>query len=101
MKLPLGIALLGVMVTMSVTKTFAEDIYQEKRQQMLAVVQQMVVMTKSYTGKAALGARPTPASSSVSVGSPTVGAARLRPTPTAASSLGGRSPARSIWAVGR
>jgi len=42
---------------MSVTKTFSEEAYQEKRQQMLAVVQQMVVMTKSYTGKAALDKR--------------------------------------------
>jgi len=62
MKLPLRIVLLGVMVTMSVTKTFAEDDYQEKRQQekrqqMLAEVKQMVALTKSYTGKAALDKR--------------------------------------------
>jgi len=42
---------------MSVTKTFAEDDYQEKRQQMLAEVKQMVALTKSYTGKAALDKR--------------------------------------------
>jgi len=57
MKLPLKIALLGVMVTMSVTNTFAEDTYQEKRQQMLVEIKQMVKMTKSYTGKAALDKR--------------------------------------------
>jgi len=54
MKLPLRIVLLGVMVTMSVTKTFAEDDYQEKRQQMLVEIKQMMAMTKSYTGEAAL-----------------------------------------------
>jgi len=54
MKLPLWIVLLGVMVTMSVTNTFAEDIYQEKRQQMLVEIKQMMEMTKSYTGNAAL-----------------------------------------------
>ena len=54
MKLPLKIALLGVMVTMSVTKTFAQDAYQEKRQQMLAEIKQGVVMTKSYTGHVSL-----------------------------------------------
>ena len=42
---------------MSVTNTFAEDIYQEKRQQMLVEIKQMVKMTKSYTGKAALDKR--------------------------------------------
>ncbi len=57
MKLPLCIALLGVMVAMSVTNTFAEDAYQEKRQQMLVEIKQMVKMTKSYTGKAALDKR--------------------------------------------
>jgi len=57
MKLPLKIALLGVMVTMSVTNTFAEDTYQEKRQQMLVEIKQMMEMTKSYTGKAALDKR--------------------------------------------
>ncbi len=57
MKLPLKIALIGVMVTMSVTNTFAEDTYQEKRQQMLVEIKQMVKMTKSYTGKAALDKR--------------------------------------------
>jgi len=57
MKLPLKIALIGVIVTMSVTKTFAEDDYQEKRQQMLVEIKQMVNMTKSYTGKAALDKR--------------------------------------------
>ncbi len=54
MKLPLWIALLGVMVTMSVTNTFAEDTYQEKRQQMLVEIKQMVEMTKSYTGNTSL-----------------------------------------------
>ena len=57
MKLPLKIALLGVMVTMSVTSTFAEDGYQEKRQQMLVEIKQMMEMTKSYTGNAALDKR--------------------------------------------
>jgi len=56
-KLPLSISLIGVMVTMSVTNTFAEDAYQEKRQQMLAEVKQMMAMTKSYTGKASLDKR--------------------------------------------
>jgi len=42
---------------MSVTNTFAEDTYQEKRQQMLVEIKQMVKMTKSYTGKAALDKR--------------------------------------------
>ena len=54
MKLPLRIALLGVMVTMSVTNTFAEDAYQKKRQQMLAEIKQMVEMTKFYTGNVSL-----------------------------------------------
>ena len=57
MKLPLKIALLGVMVTMSVTNTFAEDTYQEKRQQMLVEIKQMMEMTKSYTGNAVLDKR--------------------------------------------
>jgi protein-L-isoaspartate(D-aspartate) O-methyltransferase len=65
MKLPLKIALIGVMVTMSVTKTFAEDAYQEKRQQMLVEIKQMVKMTKSYTGKAALDKRVEEAMMSV------------------------------------
>ena len=39
---------------MSVTNTFAEDAYQEKRQQMLDEIKQMVEMTKSYTGNASL-----------------------------------------------
>ncbi len=57
MKLPFCIALLGVMVTMSVTNTFAEDTYQEKRQQMLVEIKQMMEMTKSYTGNASLDKR--------------------------------------------
>lgn len=54
LKIPLWVVLLGVMVTMSVTETFAEDAYLEKRQQMLAEIKQMVEMTKSYTGNTSL-----------------------------------------------
>jgi len=57
MKLPLRFALLGVMVTMSVTNTFAEDTYQVKRQQMLVEIKQMMEMTKSYTGNVSLDKR--------------------------------------------
>jgi len=42
---------------MSVTNTFAEDTYQEKRQQMLVEIKQMMEMTKSYTGNPSLDKR--------------------------------------------
>ena len=57
MKLPLWITLLAAMVTMSVISAYAEDAYKGKRQQMLAAIQQMVAMTKSYIGKASLDKR--------------------------------------------
>ena len=57
MKLPLWIALLAAMVTMSMMNAFAKDAYEEKRQQMLVAIQQMVAMTKSYIGKESLDKR--------------------------------------------
>ena len=42
---------------MSVMNAFAEDVYEGKRQQMLAAIQQMVAMTKSYIGKDSLDKR--------------------------------------------
>ena len=49
--------LLGAVVTMSMMNAFAEDAYEEKRQQMLAVIQQTVKMTESYIGKSSLDRR--------------------------------------------
>ncbi len=49
--------LMGTIVTMSMMNAFAEDAYKEKRQQMLAVIQQSVEMTKSYIGKSSLDSR--------------------------------------------
>jgi len=39
---------------MSVMNAFAKDIYEEKRQQMLTTIQQMVELTESYIGKSSL-----------------------------------------------
>jgi len=56
-KSPLRLVLPGVIVIMSVMNAFAKDDYKEKRQQMVAVIQQMVEMTGSYTGKTSLDKR--------------------------------------------
>jgi len=56
-KSPLRIVLLAAIVTMLVMNVFAGDVYQEKRQQMLAVIQHSVKMTESYLGKASLDKR--------------------------------------------
>ena len=56
-KLPFRMVLLGTIVTMSMMNAFAEDAYKEKRQQMLAVIQQSVEMTESYIGKSSLDSR--------------------------------------------
>jgi protein-L-isoaspartate(D-aspartate) O-methyltransferase len=56
-KLLQRIVLPGAIVTMSVMNTFAEDVYEEKRQHMLDVIQQMVEATESYIGKASLDRR--------------------------------------------
>lgn len=42
---------------MSVMNTFAEDVYEEKRQQMVVVIQNMVKTTESYTGMKSLDMR--------------------------------------------
>jgi len=42
---------------MPMMNVIAEDAYEEKRQQMIAVIQQTVEMTESYTGKASLDKR--------------------------------------------
>ena len=42
---------------MSVMNAFANDVYEEKRQQMLSTIQQMVELTESYIGKASLDKR--------------------------------------------
>ena len=44
-------------MTKSITNAFAVDAYEEKRQQMLAVIQQTVALTKSYIGRASLDKR--------------------------------------------
>ena len=56
-KLPFRMVLLGTIVTMSMMNAFAEDAYKEKRQQMVAVIQQSVEMTESYIGKSSLDSR--------------------------------------------
>jgi len=55
--LPLRFVLPGVIVFMSVTNTFANDDYHEKRQRMLAVIQQMMEATESFTGETSLKKR--------------------------------------------
>ncbi len=57
LKSPLRIVLLAAIVTMLVMNVFARDVYQEKRQQMLTVIQHSVKMTESYLGKASLDKR--------------------------------------------
>ena len=49
--------LLGAIITMSMMNTFAEDTYEEKRQQMLTAIQQMMEMTEPSVGKASLNNR--------------------------------------------
>ncbi len=49
--------LLGAIITMSMMNTFAEDTYEEKRQQMLTAIQQMMEMTEPSVGKASLNKR--------------------------------------------
>jgi len=51
------VVLLGAIITMSMMNTFAEDTYEEKRQQMLTAIQQMMEMTEPSVGKASLNKR--------------------------------------------
>ncbi len=56
-KRPFWVVLLGAIITMSMMNTFAEDTYEEKRQQMLTAIQQMMEMTEPSVGKASLNKR--------------------------------------------
>jgi len=57
LKVPLRFVLLGTIAIMSVTNTFAEGVYKDKRQQMVDAVEQMMEMTESSIGKASLNKR--------------------------------------------
>ena len=55
--LPLRNILFGVIISMSLINVFAKDDYENKRQRMVAEIQNMVKMTEYYTGTASLNER--------------------------------------------
>jgi protein-L-isoaspartate(D-aspartate) O-methyltransferase len=57
LNLPLRFVLLGVIVVTSAMNACAKENYKEERRQMVVVIQNMVAMTESYTGKQSLDKR--------------------------------------------